>query len=55
MDLDNLMARCKWPVDWLVIRSVIAGDSPKELEWELPRQLIDRKDQRIEIELEEIA
>ena len=55
MDLDNLMARLKWPVDWLVRRGYIADDSPDVLEWELPRQEIDRRRPRIEIELVEIT
>lgn len=54
MDQDNLMARLKWPVDWLVERMYIADDKPSVLEWMLPTQAIDRKNQRIEIELEEI-
>ena len=55
MDLDNLTARLKWPLDWLVWRGYIADDSPKVLVWTgEAQQLIDRKNQRIEIELEGI-
>ena len=55
MDADNLMARLKWPVDWLVIRGYIRDDSPDALTWEMPTQAIDRKNQRIEVELQEIT
>lgn len=54
MDDDNLMARLKWPVDWLVIRGFIVDDKPDVLEWGPVTQEIDRKNQRIEIELEVI-
>ncbi len=54
MDTDNLMARLKWPVDWLVRNGYIVDDSPDVLVWTLPRQAIDRKRQRIEIDLEAI-
>ena len=54
-DVDNLMARCKWPVDWLVHQGWLVDDGPKVLEWVgLPTQEIDRKDQRVEITLTEI-
>ena len=53
MDGDNLMARLKWPVDWLVKSGYIVDDGPKYLEWEMPKQAIDRKNMRVEIELEE--
>ena len=49
MDEDNLMARLKWPLDWLVIREYIADDSPEVLEWTGVTQFIDRKNQRVEI------
>jgi len=52
MDTDNLMSRLKWPVDWLVKACVIADDSPRHLVWELPRQEVDRRNQRVEIVLE---
>ena len=55
MDKDNLVARLKWPIDWLVIREYIADDSPDVLEYSAVLQLVDRKNQRIEIELEEVA
>ena len=54
MDGDNLMARLKWPVDWLVKNGYLVDDSPRHLEWEMPKQVVDRKDRRIEIELEEL-
>lgn len=33
MDLDNLIARLKWGVDWLVANDYLRGDSPEYLEW----------------------
>ena len=54
METDNLMARLKFPVDWLVSRGYIVDDSPKRLEWEMPQQAIDRKNPRVEIELEAV-
>ena len=54
MDMDNLMARMKWPLDWLVRNGWLTDDGPDVIEWELPRQVVDRKNQRIEIELEEL-
>ena len=55
MDRDNLTARLKWPIDFLVERGVIVDDGPKCLESEMPKQAIDRKHMRVEIELEAIA
>ena len=53
MDRDNLTARLKWPVDFLVQRGYILDDSEDVLEWAgLPSQQIDRRHQRVEIELE---
>jgi len=48
-DWDNLVGRLKWPVDWLVLSGFIRSDSPKVLEWQMPTQEIDRKNQRVEI------
>lgn len=55
MDGDNLRARLKWPLDWLVIREFIADDSDKVISWGPVTQEIDRKNQRLEIELTEIT
>jgi len=53
MDADNLMARMKWPLDWLVERGWITDDNPEVIEWtEPPIQVIDRKNPRVVIELE---
>lgn len=53
MDADNLMARMKWPLDWMKKRGWITDDGPKHLEWAgIPAQAIDRKNMRIEITLE---
>ena len=56
MDADNLFGRVKWPCDWLERRGWISGDDPDSLEWEgIPKQFIDRKNQRIEITLEALG
>jgi len=34
MDFDNLMARLKFPVDWLVKRGYLLDDKPANLVWE---------------------
>ena len=53
MDADNLMARLKWPLDWLVHANFIDDDGPDFLDWEgMPTQVVDRKNPRVEIELE---
>ena len=53
MDIDNLFGRLKWPCDWLERRGWIPGDDPDSIEWVgIPKQFIDRKNQRIEITLE---
>lgn len=52
MDPDGAVARLKWAVDWLVRRGFLEDDSEKHLEWEMPKQTIDRSRQRIEIVLE---
>ena len=53
MDDGNAMNRMKWVEDWLKAWGYITDDSKKHLEWTgFPKQVIDRKYQRIEIELE---
>ena len=55
MDVDNLFARLKWPLDWLTRRGYILDDDPEILDWQgIPKQAVDRKNQRLEIQLEEI-
>ena len=54
MDKDNLNARLKFPLDWLQARGYIANDSPAALDLHVS-QAIDRKNQRIEIELEALT
>lgn len=49
---DNMRTRLKWPLDWLVWRGYIEDDSPRTLTWGPVSQVIDRKNQRIEVELE---
>tara|TARA_R110000824_G_C15038842_1_gene660179 strand:- start:222 stop:578 length:357 start_codon:yes stop_codon:yes gene_type:complete len=56
MDVDNLFARLKWPLDWLTRRGYIVDDDPDVLDWQgIPKQAVDRKNQRLEIQLEEIT
>ncbi len=52
--VDNLPARLKWPLDWLVLRRYIVDDSAKVLEPGSIRQFVDRKNQRLEVTLTEI-
>ncbi len=53
MDVDNLFGRLKWPCDWLERRGWISGDDPDSLQWVgIPKQSIERKNQRLEITLE---
>ena len=56
MDQDNLLARRKWPVDWLVKSGYLEGDDPKRLRWDgIPEQVVDRKNMRLEIEIRPAA
>lgn len=44
MDDDNLMARLKWPIDWMVKWDYLRGDSPDYLVWgSKPTQEVKRK------------
>ena len=52
MDTDNAYGRLKWVLDWLQAREYITDDSPKVIETLTVRQHIDRKNQRLELELE---
>jgi len=55
MDWDNMMARCKMPVDCLVKEGILVDDKEKWLYWlGFPRQHINRKEPRIELELTEL-
>ena len=51
MDDDNALARCKWPVDWLVSEGILVDDSPKWCSMSIPEQVItrDKAQQRLEI------
>ena len=51
MDEYNLTARAKWIQDWLQTRGYIKSDSPDHLRLLRPRQKVDRKNKRVEIEL----
>lgn len=52
MDRDNLVARMKWPLDWLVERGFLEDDTPSVVVSLIVEQAIDRKNQRVEIEVE---
>ncbi len=52
MDEDNLAARMKWPLDWLEAREIIENDKHVRLTCE---QSIDRKNQRLELTIREVA
>ena len=43
MDDDNALARCKWPVDWLVSRGYLVDDKPAHCRMTIPEQIITRK------------
>jgi len=44
MDDDNAVARCKWPLDWLVKAGYLADDRRKVLQWgAFPSQHVTRK------------
>ena len=51
MDTDNAYGRLKWVLDWLQAREYIASDSPACIGTLTVRQHIDRKDQRLELEI----
>lgn len=44
MDVDNVFARIKWALDYLVTDKILLGDSPREIEWDgIPTQEVTRK------------
>lgn len=51
MDMDNLWARLKWPVDALVQEGYIVDDSPKFVRWGPVEQEVDRGYQRVQFTL----
>jgi len=52
MDVDNAYGRLKWALDWMQGRYIL-DDSPDVIETLTLKQHIDRKNQRLEIEVEE--
>ena len=53
MDTGNALNRVKWIEDWLVSRGYVVDDSEAHFEYRaLPRQVIDRKNQRVTMTLE---
>jgi len=54
MDPDNAVARLKWPIDVLVRYGLLKDDNEKWLDFtQIPKQVVDRKNQRVVIRLEE--
>lgn len=52
MDPDGRTGRLKWLIDSLVRYELLVDDSDEHLDWtEIPKQVIDRKSQRVEITL----
>lgn len=44
MDEDNAVARCKWPLDWIVKAGYVEDDRRKHLRWgAFPEQVVTRK------------
>ena len=52
MDRGNLVARLKWLEDSLVNYGLLVDDNEEWLDLQMPTQVIDRKNPRVEIELE---
>lgn len=52
MDEDNLTARLKWTLDWLVERQILLDDHPDCLTLGDVSQEIDRRHQRVEVRVE---
>lgn len=56
MDQGNAVNRMKWIEDWLVSRGYVIDDTEECFRYTgFPTQKVDRKNQRVEIELEEIT
>jgi hypothetical protein len=55
MDHDNAAARVKWPLDCLVGHGLLYSDAPRWCDLVMPRQMVDRKHQRVELTLTEVA
>ena len=51
MDLDNLVSRLKFPIDCLVRYGLLVDDNEKWLDLQMPKQVVDRQNMRVEIEL----
>lgn len=53
MDPDNTFSRLKWPIDFLRTRGYLVEDREANVTLLSPVQTVDRKDPRVEIELEQ--
>jgi hypothetical protein len=54
MDVDNAYGRLKWALDWMQGRYIL-DDSPDVIETLTLKQHIDRKNQRLEIAIEDLS
>ena len=52
MDQGNLVARLKWLEDALVNYGLLVDDNEEWLDLQMPKQVVDRKNRRVEITLE---
>lgn len=55
LDKDNLYARLKYLLDWLVTRGYLANDDPDTIRDLMVRQSIERSDKRAEVTLQEAS
>ena len=51
LDPGNLVARLKWVEDSLVKKGLLVDDNEKWLDLQMPKQVVDRKNRRVEITL----
>ena len=55
LDEDNSMARLKWTLDWLRGAGYVEDDKKRNLTFAgIPEQVIDRKNQRLEVRLRRV-
>ncbi len=50
-DPDNATSRLKWAIDSLVDFGLLVDDNEKWLDLQMPKQVVDRKNPRVEIQL----
>jgi len=52
-DPDNAASRMKWVIDSLVRTGLLVDDNEEWLDLKMPKQVVDRKNMRVEIQLKE--